>query len=374
MTGTTLDLNEILGPATNNLAVSISKMYVQWEMYRSTWMTQKQEIRNYIFATDTTTTSNKGLPWKNSTTTPKLTQIRDNLHANYMTALFPNEQWLQWEGNDEDSENASKRKAIEAYMRTKFRQDASELVISLLLLDYIDYGNCFGTVKWVQDKWIDGLGKEQRGYMGPRFVRIDPHDIVFNPTAASFEQSPKIIRQLTTLGEVRRQAQGMPSESPERKLLEQALAHSINIRRQVQALSQSDVFKAEGYMMDGFSSIRLYYQSDYVEVLTFLGDIYDANTDELLTNHQITIMDRVYVVDQRPNPSWSPVPGVFHAGWRQRQDNLYAMGPLDNLIGMQYRIDHLENLKADVFDWIAYPMLKIKGYVDDFEYRPGSRI
>lgn len=38
------------------------------------------ELRNYIFATDTTTTSVGALPWKNSTTLPKLCQIRDNLH------------------------------------------------------------------------------------------------------------------------------------------------------------------------------------------------------------------------------------------------------------------------------------------------------
>ena len=45
-----------------------------------------KELRNYIFATDTTTTSNKSLPWKNSTTLPKLCQIRDNLHSNYISA------------------------------------------------------------------------------------------------------------------------------------------------------------------------------------------------------------------------------------------------------------------------------------------------
>jgi len=41
---------------------------------------------------------------------------------------------------------------------------------------------------------------------------------------------------------------------------------------------------------------------------------------------------------------------------------------------MQYRIDHLENLKADVFDQIAYPMLKIRGDVEDFDFAPGERI
>jgi hypothetical protein len=50
------------------------------------------------------------------------------------------------------------------------------------------------------------------------------------------------------------------------------------------------------------------------------------------------------------------------------------MGPLDNLVGMQYRIDHLENLKADVFDQISLPVLKIRGDVQDFDYAPGARI
>jgi hypothetical protein len=47
---------------------------------------------------------------------------------------------------------------------------------------------------------------------------------------------------------------------------------------------------------------------------------------------------------------------------------------LDNLVGMQYRIDHLENLKADVFDQIAYPILKIRGDVEDFDFEPAARI
>jgi len=51
-----------------------------------------------------------------------------------------------------------------------------------------------------------------------------------------------------------------------------------------------------------------------------------------------------------------------------------AMGPLDNLVGMQYRIDHLENLKADVFDLIAFPPIKQKGYVEDWNWGPGEKI
>jgi hypothetical protein len=50
------------------------------------------------------------------------------------------------------------------------------------------------------------------------------------------------------------------------------------------------------------------------------------------------------------------------------------MGPLENLVGMQYRIDHLENLKADAMDLAVLPPLLIKGEVEEFQYRPGVEI
>jgi hypothetical protein len=50
------------------------------------------------------------------------------------------------------------------------------------------------------------------------------------------------------------------------------------------------------------------------------------------------------------------------------------MGPLDNLVGMQYRMDHIENMKADVFDLITYPVQKVKGFVEDFTWQPGEKI
>jgi hypothetical protein len=50
------------------------------------------------------------------------------------------------------------------------------------------------------------------------------------------------------------------------------------------------------------------------------------------------------------------------------------MGPLDNLVGMQYRIDHLENIKADLFDFVAHPPLKIRGNVEAFDWEPFVQI
>jgi uncharacterized protein YutD len=54
------------------LAVKISDMWTRWDSARSTWKSDQQELRNYLYATDTRKTSNSKLPWKNSTVTPKL--------------------------------------------------------------------------------------------------------------------------------------------------------------------------------------------------------------------------------------------------------------------------------------------------------------
>jgi hypothetical protein len=139
-------------------------------------------------------------------------------------------------------------------------------------------------------------------------------------------------------------------------------------------MTQGDVLKSEGMQFDGFSSAQNYWTSDNVEVLTFFGDLYDVQSGEFMENAVVTIMDRSWVISKKSNPNWTTQPGIFHAGWRTRPDNLYAMGPLHNLVGMQYRIDHLENLKADVFDLIAYPIQKIKGMVEDYTYEPGTKI
>ena len=144
MAGQTIDLKTLLYDR-EYLASAISLKYDEWQILRQNWLDEKRELRNYLFATDTRSTSNSQLPWKNSTTVPKLTQIRDNLHANYLAALFPNADWLEWEGDSKESQIAEKSEAIENYMKTKHRQSNAESVFSRLLLDYIDYGNCFAT-------------------------------------------------------------------------------------------------------------------------------------------------------------------------------------------------------------------------------------
>ena len=83
----------------------------------------------------------------------------------------------------------------------------------------------------------------------------------------------------------------------------------------------------------------------------------------------------LHIIRNEPSQAPSGFDGIHHAGWRIRPDNTWAQGPLDNIVGMQYRIDHLENLKADIFDIIAQPVIFVKG--DDVMeptegYRPGA--
>jgi hypothetical protein len=367
MAGTTIELEHLLNPDT--LAVEIANRWVEWSNLREKWVEEKKELRNYLYATDTKTTANAVLPWSNSTTTPKLTQIMDNLHANYFATLFPQQKWMKFEPADSKSNKKTKIETIQAYMENKVRQSDFVNTASSLLYDWIQYGNCFATVAYENTYTEKQDGSISVSYEGPRLVRVSPYDIVFNPTASDFYKTPKIIKSILTLGEIKRMIDKDPSKRHWQDIIDKMVYSRAAIRS-----GDSSYNKADGFIADGFTSIQQYYESDYVEVLTFYGDIYDYNENKLHSDRIISVVDRAYVLDNEENPSWLGHAPIFTAGWRPRPDNLYAMGPLDNLVGMQYRIDHLENLKADVFDQIAYPVIKIRGDVEDFDFAPGARI
>lgn len=370
MSGTTLDLDQLLHK--DNLAVEIANKWRTWNNLRANKIAEWVELRKYIFATDTTQTTNSQLPWKNKTTTPKLTQIRDNLYANYMKSLFPNRHWLDWEAFDRKSGQAKKAKAIKTYMNWIVERSGFKEQIGKLLLDYIDYGNAFGTVEWADERQeIDQQMKV--GYVGPRVKRISPYEIVFNPTAPNFASSPKIIQMIISLGELKEYLTRMTTDD-NREEMEELFNYLREIRESASNFEGELQPKDDLYRVDGFTSFRQYLESQYVEVLFFFGDLYDIEKDKFYRNHVIAVCDRHKIVSLKPNPSYFGTPPIYHVGWRIRQDNLWAMGPLDNLVGMQYRIDHLENLKADLFDLTAFPPLKITGYVDDFTWGPFEKI
>lgn len=375
MPGKVLTLEDIL--EVDDLAFGIAKMWQEWKSFSEQQRTEWLEIRNYLFATDTSSTTNSTLPWKNKTHIPKLTQIRDNLYANYMKTLFPKRKWVKWMAYDGASDDPQKRKNIENYMRWTIDRSGFKNTISQLVLDWMDYGNCFGMPEWRDDRvpspGVDGNQRTTAGYVGPAAKRISPLDIAFNPIATSFEEAPKIIRTLMTLGDLKNYIEQISSDEF-RDAGPKLFQYLLDTRK---ALSDTDATiqsKDEAFAIDGFTSWRSYVDSTYVEVLTFYGDLYDTTGGKFYKNQIIVVADRHKIVQNIPNPNIFGRPEIYHVGWRIRQDNLWAMGPFANLIGMQYRIDHLENLKADVFDLITFPPLKIKGLVDDFEWGPMERI
>lgn len=371
MTGKVAELRDLMDP--HQLATNIVQIYTDFRNQNKPWRVELEELRDFIHATDTRTTSNSNLPWKNSTTVPKLTQLRDNLHANYMAALFPNDDWLRWEGYSPEDNHGDKKEAITAYMSNKLRESRFRSVVSQYLYDYIDSGNVFGDVEFVNETREDAVtGEEIPGYIGPRAIRYSPNDFVMNPAAERFSDTYKMTRTLKTFGELLADAE----DYPERGYYTEALQKAQQLRSTAVhgPYSAEDFEKASSFSVDGFGNLYSYLQSPYVEIIEFEGDIHDPDTGTLLRNHVITVIDRSYVIRKEIIPSWLGKGSKQHVSWRTRSDNLYGMSPLANLVGMQYRIDHLENLKADVFDLIAFPPLKVFGEVEPFNWQPGTEI
>lgn len=370
MVGKVLQLDSILNE--DNLACRIAQDYLEKEMRRQVWKESLREVMQYVFATDTTMTSNNALPWKNKTTIPKLCQIHDNLYANYCATLFPQRKSVIWEANEQQQDSVAKRDSITNYMTWVMQQPAFKQEIYKAILDYIQKGNTVVTVEWI-DQRVELEGKVQGGYVGPSVRRINPLDIVIDPTSATFVNSPKTIRSIVSIGEVKEMLERM-SNDENREEYETLWNYLKEIRSSARSFEGEWSENNALYAMDGFTSFRDYLMSDYVEILTFYGDMYDTDNDVFLKNHVITVVDRHKLLGKKPNPSFFGYPPIFHSAWRKRQDNLWGMGPLENLIGLQYRMDHVENMKADIYDLTAYPVQKVKGFVEDFTWQPGEKI
>lgn len=373
MAGRTLDLDNVL--VKDQLGCAVADKWQTWDMYRNEWKTQKREIRDYIYATDTTKTSNASLPWSNKTTLPKLTQIRDNLYANYMATMFPKRRWLTWEGADKSDETREKTAVIRDYISWVVSQPWFKEEIRKSVLDYIDYGNTIMTVEWTDETSVSPDGVTKIGYVGPKVVRINPLDIVVNATSPSFSDAPKIVRSLVNMGEAKEILERFTTDGDTKAIADATFKYMKDLRISAKDWGTTEMTEKDHiFAMDGFTSFRQYLDTDLVELLFYYGDIYNRETDEFHKNHMIVVADRHKVLYSRPHTY--PLAGIpiFHAAWRVRQDNIWGMGPLDNLVGLQYRLDHMENMKADMLDLTVFPPIKIKGMVNDFTWGPLERI
>ena len=364
----TLEIKILQEP--DSLATAISNKFVAWENSRDKWYRNAQETLENLYATSTHDIRNQSHEWDNSTHIPKLTQIRDMLITYYLDAMFSLPDYVDWEAYDEDTVDVDVKNNIKDLTKQMLHDSDFEPTIRQIVEDYVDYGNAFATAVPYRKTL-----KESLLYDGPKAIRISPMDIFFDPLATSFEQSPKIIRTVMTLGELMQSAEQFTQDE---NVFKKALNKAMKKRKQIFdtiAANKKDAIIDDMCNIAGTGSWSTYYMSDTVELLTFYGDLYDIENNKLYKNSRIIVMDRSHVLLNEPISDYGFGCNIFKAGWRDRKDNLWSMSPLDNIKGMQFMIDFLENKRADVFNLISNPMVVTKGDVEMPEYLfPGCHI
>ena len=364
----TFEIKELQQP--EGLAAAIADKFVTWENSRDRWYRNAKETLENLYATSTRDIYNQTREYDNSTHIPKITQIRDMLITYYLDAMFSLPDYVDWEAYDYDSIDVNTRNTLKSVAKQMVEDSGFKPTIRELVEDYVDYGNCFATVVNVTDTLGDAII-----YQGPRAVRLDPLNIYFDPLASDFNRSPKIIRSIKTLGELIAESEDLPEDA---NMYKEALNKAIKNRSMVRdrlAETNAELIKDDRCNIAGFGNWSAYYASDTVELLTFYGDIYNMEDNKLHRNTRIVVMDRSHVLLEEPIKNYGFKSNIFKAGWRDRKDNLWSMSPLDNIKGMQFMIDFLENKRADIFNYISNPMIVTKGDVEMPEYLyPGCQV
>lgn len=368
----TLDIMEMQEP--DYLATAIANKFVAWESARDRWYNNAKETLENLYATSTRDIFNQAKDTDNCTHIPKITQIRDMLITYYLDAMFSLPDYVDWEAYNEESLDINTKDTLKALMAQMLHDSQFQPTIRELVEDYVDYGNAFTTVAMVNEtlKLESGVANV---YNGPKAVRLDPLNVFFDPLAISFEKTPKIIRTIKTLGELVAEAEELPeSAQVYKEALNRALEKRSRIRQAV-STTNAESIKNDICSIAGCGNWSQYYASDTVELLTFYGDLYVVEKNKLYKNSKIVVMDRCSVLLEEPIRNFGFNCNIFKAGWRDRKDNLWSMSPLDNIKGMQFMVDFLENKRADIFNYISNPMWVTKGDVEMPEYLyPGCHV
>lgn len=362
-----VELQGLLKP--DDAAEWVSNLWVKWDNQRQPIKSHWQQVDEYIYSVDTSTTENSSLPWTHKARNSKITNIRDNLHSNYLSSLFPNDKWLTWNAYSKDAARRDKAKTITSYMDNKAREGGFRDKMSELLYDYIDRGMCFAMPTF-EARYKTTDTERVTSFIGPTCVRISPNDIVFNPTADNFRNSPKVVRTMTTLGALAKMAETHPDQTWWKDILDRRML----LHQAAMTYSADDWEKTLRYSIDGFGNLQEYYISDTVEILEFYGDFHNARTGELEQDRMITIVDRSFLARNEEINTYDGKDPIRSTGWRKRPGNLWSQGPLDLLLGMQYQLDHYLNMAANALDLKVMPPIKVIGNVEEFSWQPREEI
>lgn len=370
------DLRTLLEPDGEDAGFTkeLLKLFDDYESARGVWDEEVDEITSFVFATDTKQTTNSKLPFHNTTTIPKLAHIRNNLVISYTSQLIPNSQWIQFSATDDDDDTASIRQSVEGYVRTKSTASELELTVNRLVQDWVDTGVCVAQTKYVNRKTENGLGAMDTTYSGPEATRIDPRCVFWDATASSIRDANKVVRQVMSLGDLKQEVADDTGLLTEQQFQEIKATYSM-LNSGGGGTGSSNNRAKSNFAQAGFGEMEQYYSTNQVEVLTFYGTFYDTEKDELFQNYKITIANRKFLLSKEPASKWAASGGLHISIYETRRNCLIPISPLARVVGLQYKIDKLENLRADVFDRIANPPIVEIGDVTFSGQRgaPGSR-
>lgn len=333
---------------TDATAGAIAAYWHQWNSHRTNAMELWAEIDTYLLATDTSMLEG-GDNFAHKTHLPILSELHEDLLAIVYSTMFPHDDWLNWQGFDVNSITKELRKKVLSYIKRCHGLSGFSVEMRKIIDDLLRYGNCFGQAY---------QKAEEDGYVGPAVKRISPYDIVFNPVAKEFCNTPKIVRSLLSVGEAHEFVEKLQGED---RVVTAEQVKRLLQRRTGTGNDYTERYKEQQYIPSGFGSIQEYYRSGYVEFLWFYGDIYDETNGTFHKDRCIVVADRDTVILDKEEKK----PNIFKGGWTNRPDNLWSQGPLDKVVGINYMINHRENGKNDAIDKFIHPDRAYMGDVEE---------
>lgn len=344
--------------------------FTNMENARASADREAQELMDFLDATDTTTTSNSDLPFKNTTTLPKLAHLYQMMVTAYMEHLIPNRNWVDFVGFDNDAMIDEKRQAVKAYVRGKAEASNLNGTIERLVEDFVVRGYAVTHNRHVKNTTTTVENRTITNYTGTVAERVSPSDVYWDVTASTLPRATKVIRTLYTMGGLKKEIRDgtfplMTEEDfqqlrEERRSVREALSDGYNGRRKYDSLYKK-----------GYGDMLNYINEGVVEVLRFYGDFYDEENDELWDNYEITLIDRKIIGRKESLNNWQGSQALHITVYEFQKDSLAPIGPLHRLVGMQYKLDKRENFREDMHDKFLSPTLKKIGDVREKGTRGG---
>lgn len=343
----------------DDIARLIAQRWTDLYGQRETQRQRDKEVIEYLHASSIKDTTNyKDHNLKGHTTNiPMLYKHKEVLVAMYMDMWFPNSNYMKWEQDRSmDEEQVKKGRTTAAYIQKKLKYVPNAKAMRQLAEDFVTYGRIAALTDFERVMKPNNVGGMTAVYEGPIIHRLHPDSYVFDVTAADIRKTPKIIRHVYSMAEIVR----MHEDGS--KIYTKEVVDKMFMRRSRnnQGSGWEQANKYANMAIQGYGDYNAYLQSGHVEILAFLGDLYDNSTNKLLRDQHILVLDRDEVV-YRADMNTVTGDNFFYHVYEGFESTLGGIGPLHKVVGLQYAMNHVQNMKANALDLELQPPLKFQG-------------